>query len=130
MDDSSGSSGPLKKKQKKWISSSEGQAAVYETMNESDPDSCQLIGTTGEFDSEQELPEKGTDNNYSQIQSQGLLEDIVPLLIRKPFIVSSSSSHLSSSPPTSPSTISWSPEDSSDCSFAIGNFKYTNNSIN
>lgn len=57
MDDSSGSSGPLKKKQKKMISSSEGQAAVYETMNESDPDSCQLIGTTGEFDSEQELPE-------------------------------------------------------------------------
>lgn len=75
MDDSSGSSGPLKKKQKKMISSSEGQAAVYETMNESDPDSCQLIGTTGEFDSEQELPEKGTDNNYSQIQSQGLLEE-------------------------------------------------------
>lgn len=128
MDDSSGS-GPLKKKQKKRISSSEGQAAVYETMNESDPNSYPLIGTIEEFDSEQELLEKGTDN-HSQIESQGLLEDIVPLLIRKPFIVSSSSSHLSSSPPTSPSTISWSPEDSPNCSSAVTNIKYTNISIN
>lgn len=120
-------SGPLNKKQKRRISS-DGQAAVYEMMNESGPNSYPLIGTTGEFDSEQELQERRTDD-YSEIQSQGLLEDIVPLLIRKPFIASSSSSHLSS-PPTSPSTISWSPEDSPDCSLAVRNIKYTNISIN
>ncbi|KAM7468066.1 hypothetical protein LguiB_015628 [Lonicera macranthoides] len=50
--------------------------------------------------------------------SQGLLEDIVPLIIRKPIVNtsnSSSSSSYPSSPPTSPLSFSWSPHYSPLC---------------
>lgn len=59
------------------------------------------------------LERKGTDG-YSQ---QGLLEDVVPLLIRNPLInptfVNSSSSSSIPSPPASPFSMSWPPDYSS-----------------
>lgn len=56
--------------------------------------------------------------------SQGLLEDMVPFVIRNPQ-TNTSSSHSSSvsscpSPPTSPLSFSWSPPDYSDLYFDIG----------
>lgn len=62
---------------------------------------------------EQEEFENGGTNNISQ----GLLEDVVPLVVRKPYVMTSSSTSHFSSPPTSPSTISWSPDDSSPARF-------------
>lgn len=55
---------------------------------------------------------------------QGLLEDMVPFVIRNPQ-TNTSSSHSSSvsscpSPPTSPLSFSWSPPDYSDLYFDIG----------
>lgn len=59
---------------------------------------------------------------FEAMGPQGLLEDVVPFMIRNPSInnVSSSSSYSSCrSPPTSPSSLSWSPNHSHPC-FDVG----------
>ncbi|KAI5682430.1 hypothetical protein M9H77_03658 [Catharanthus roseus] len=112
---------PLKKQRK--FSSSDSEEGRQE-MNESSSAAgkIQIISSSKQIipnlsypatELEQEEFENGGTNNISQ----GLLEDVVPLVVRKPYVMTSSSTSHFSSPPTSPSTISWSPDDSSPARF-------------
>nr|AMO00403.1 WRKY transcription factor 35 [Manihot esculenta] len=78
-------------------------AATQETAEECPP---QASPTTGSMEECECLLDQ---TQSPQPQSQGLLEDIVPLMIRNPLSSNSSSCSSYPSPPTSPSSLSWSP---------------------
>ncbi|KAJ9180701.1 hypothetical protein P3X46_008914 [Hevea brasiliensis] len=58
-------------------------------------------------------PTTGSVDEYCE--PQGLLEDVVPLMIRNPLSSNSSSCSSYRSPPTSPSSLSWSPNHTHSC---------------
>lgn len=106
------------KKQRKPTTTSPGQAQQKSTstieLGEEIPECIAYSSPApqtlmvGDFEQGSRSDHKGT---HGCSQSQGLLEDVVPLSIRNPMInatsVNSSSTSSFPSPPTTPSSISW-----------------------
>ncbi|XAR50922.1 hypothetical protein NMG60_11005389 [Bertholletia excelsa] len=104
-----------KKPRNTTLSEAEAQIQAQEEDTESPFNSS--TGTLMDCGYSQDLGTEG-------MGPQGLLEDVVPLMVRNPrisnhFSSKSSSSSSYPSPPTSPSSLSWSPNYSSSC-FNIG----------